>query len=128
MSVLLDSCTLLWLANDPRELSVVATEAIRSANIVAVSPMSIFEIARKFHAGKLSLLLSPLDWYEEAIRTHGLTEVGITGPIAARAAVLPMIHRDPADRFLIATALEKGMRLITPDPEIWKYPEVRVVW
>lgn len=41
---------------------------------------------------------------------------------------LPSLHRDPADRFLIATAQERNLTLITPDPAIQQYPQLKAHW
>jgi PIN domain nuclease of toxin-antitoxin system len=119
---------MLWLGSRPDLLSQKAAEAIASSRKVMVSPMSLYELLWKQQIGKLRLPMPAAQWYDELIEDKQLTEIAVTGSIAGRAAALPMIHRDPADRFLIATAMENGLRLITPDPEIKKYPGVRVVW
>ena len=127
--VLLDTCTLLWLAGDPSRLSVAARNLIAdNAGAVFVSPISAWEIAIKSGAGKLSLPKPAATWYAEVLQHHGLQEIPISGSIATASATLPRLHNDPADRFLIATALEKGLSLITPDHHIAEYPLVRVVW
>jgi hypothetical protein len=59
---------------------------------------------------------------------HGLQELPITGAIAATAVTLPPIHRDPADRFIIATALRHGLAVVTAAATIGKYPGIRVIW
>ena len=129
MSILLDTCVLLWLSFDQDQLSEAAAEEIRASGEESwVSAISAFEIAQKYRLKKLALPIPADLWYPQTLRQHNLREIAITGTVAARSCMLPMIHRDPADRFLIATALEMDLRLITPDPEIKKYPGVRVVW
>jgi PIN domain nuclease of toxin-antitoxin system len=127
--VLLDTCALLWLAADQDSLSNAAVAAISSgADGLAVCPMSAFEIALKHLQGKLQLPLPPDQWYKEALESHGIRELPITGQCAILAATLPPIHRDPCDRFLIATAAVHRLPIITPDRNIARYPEVRTIW
>ena len=127
--LLLDTCAVLWLADDQESLSARAREAIEeSAAGLFVSAISAFEIAIKHRQGKLRLPLEPAEWYAEALETHGLSEIPVSGEIALRATALPPIHRDPCDRFIIATALTKDLAVVTPDRTIPQYPGVRVVW
>lgn len=127
--VLLDTCTLLWLASDQDSLSQPAAAAISSsAGGLAVSAMSAFEIAVKHRQGKLELPLPPEQWYAEALQSHGVHELPVSGQCALLAARLPFIHRDPCDRFLIATALVHRLPIITPDKIIPQYPDLRVIW
>jgi PIN domain nuclease of toxin-antitoxin system len=57
-----------------------------------------------------------------------LKELPVTSAIALRCAALPLLHRDPADRFLIATAQEHNLTLVTPNPAIRKYPNLNTLW
>jgi PIN domain nuclease of toxin-antitoxin system len=52
----------------------------------------------------------------------------VTGSIAARATLLPNIHRDPFDRILIATSQTEKLALLTPDETIAKYPGLEILW
>ena len=129
MMLLLDTCALLWLGADQDRLSGKAREALEeSAGSLFVSAISAFEIAHKHRSGKLELPLEPAEWYAEALETHGLAEIPITGAIASRAVDLPPIHRDPCDRFLIATAQLNHFAVVTADETIPRYPDVKVVW
>ena len=127
--ILLDTCVLLWLAIEPKSLSAKAREAIAAAGEFAhVSSISAWEIAWKERVGKLRLKLPVAAWFPLAIRQHVLSELPITSVIALRSAALPPLHRDPADRFLIATAQEYELTFLTPDPEIQKYPNLKTLW
>jgi PIN domain nuclease of toxin-antitoxin system len=127
--ILLDTCALLWLAFEPARLSPAAREAIASAGDgVFVSAISAWEIAWKHRHGGLRLELDPARWFPLALENHALREVPLTAAIALRMAALPPIHRDPADRFLIATAQELRLRLVTPDPLIRQYPDLNPIW
>jgi len=127
--LLLDTCVLLWLADDQGKLSEDAVKGIESnAGSLFVSAITAFEISLKCRKGKLDLPLDPWDWYRKALSLHGLNEIPITGPCAARAAALPVIHGDPCDRFIVAAALDDGLKIVTPDSVIPTYPGVKVVW
>ncbi len=62
------------------------------------------------------------------VQWHGLRELPVSGVIAARATLLPAIHRDPFDRLLIATAQEHRLKIVTPDATIAKYPGLDTLW
>ena len=127
--ILLDTCVLLWLAADKARLSPRACEAIRSAGeFVDVSAITAWEIAWKQAKGQLELGMPPRAWFDLAISVQQVRETPITSSIALRAAELPRLHGDPADRFIIATALEFGIPLVTPDQHIAQYPGVSVIW
>ena len=113
---LLDTHTLLWLrAGDPK-LGPAAREEIQrawEANEVAVSAMSFWEIAMLKEKGRI---IYPDDvglWRLQQLR-EGLIEIPVDGAIGIRANSLQDFHPDPADRIIVATALE-GHQLITAD-------------
>lgn len=127
--ILLDTCTLLWLAIEPDRLSAAARKSIAAAGEFAcVSAISAWEIAWKHRCRKLRLKLAPGAWFPLALEQHALKELAISAAIALRSASLPFLHRDPADRFLIATAQEHNLTLLTPDPAIQQYPDLKSLW
>ena len=63
-----------------------------------------------------------LDEWRHDLLTQGLIEIPVSGPIAVRASRLSHIHGDPADRIIVATALESDRRLITADRRILEWP------
>lgn len=127
--ILLDTCALVWLSDGGAVLSAKAKAAL-SANAGAcyVSAISAFEVALLVERRRLTLPQPPANWFAAVLRFHGLQELPITGAIAATAVTLPPIHRDPADRFIIATALRHGLAVVTADATIGKYPGLRVIW
>ncbi len=127
--ILLDTCALLWLVADQTRLSEAAcTELDRHRERVFVSAISAFEVAIKHRKGKLRLPMSPDDWYQTAVRFHRLSELPVTGEIAARSALLPPLHSDPCDRMIIATAQINDLAILTPDSLIQAYPNVETSW
>lgn len=127
--ILLDTCTLLWLSDPDVRLPAKVEEAIRKSppSERYVSAISAFEIGWKHALGKLSLPLPPRAWFEETCAKRGIRSVPISESIAVRASQLPRHHRDPADRFIISTAIELQIRILTPDPLFSPY-EVELLW
>jgi PIN domain nuclease of toxin-antitoxin system len=127
--ILLDTCVLLWLAADHSAISTRAAELLnRTPAGLFVSAISAFEVGQKA-AGRKLFLPRPVDeWFAAMVERQGLHEIPVNGLIAARATLLPAIHRDPFDRLLIATAQAHRLKLLTPDPTIAKYPNLETVW
>ncbi|MFA7565476.1 MAG: type II toxin-antitoxin system VapC family toxin [Alkalispirochaeta sp.] len=119
--IVLDTCGLLWLVQGSGELSDETRQRIDAEPIVGVSPISAYEIALKHRAGKLQLPLLPEEWWTAALRNHRLEEITLTADILMSATRLPPIHRDPADRFIIATALQHNAAVVTADTRFSEY-------
>ena len=127
--IILDTCTLLWLSDSSYPLPNAVKERLRSCppSERFVSAITAFEIGFKSALGKLSLPRPPKVWFEETCAKRGLQPLDVTASVAMRASQLPLHHRDPADRFIISTALEFQLKILTPDKEFSKY-EVPVLW
>ena len=122
MRLLLDTHLLVWASHDESKLSAMASSYIGDAeNELHFSVVSVWEIAIK-HA------LRRDDFYTEPkmMRTRlldaGYLEVPLTGEHAVAVSTLPLIHRDPFDRVLVAQALTEGMTLVTADAVMARYP------
>jgi len=127
--ILLDTCVLLWLVSDPSAISLRATELMDSTpRGLFVSAISAFEVGQKAAARKLFLPRPVDEWFAGVIEGQGLHEIAVSGVIAARATLLPAIHRDPFDRILVATALEHNLTILTPDDNMRRYPRVQTLW
>jgi len=125
-SALLDTCTLIRIAGYPETLSEAARETIENAWYLFVSPISLWEIVFKHKIGKLELNLPPREWFELLKSEYGLQMIPLSEEIVSRAAELPLHHRDPADRFIIASALINDLPVITTDSNFAHYG-VRVI-
>lgn len=128
--VVLDTCTLLWLAAGSRELSPAAARAIERADEAIVSAISLTEIHRLLRRGQIELPTTQrtLDrWFLRVLDRHRLVCEPITPEIAHRAELLPWHHRDPADRFILATAASRKCPVLSPDDRFHDYP-VTTVW
>src|SRR5262245_48667152 len=126
MNVLLDTCALLALARG--ELPERAAKALRAAPEASISVVSAWEIAIKAAAGKVQLIVSPIQWFLGLARRHVLREIPLDAATACAAAALPRIHRDPFDRVIVALAQAQALTVLTSDENIPKYPSTTTLW
>ncbi|OGV76469.1 MAG: hypothetical protein A3K19_32215 [Lentisphaerae bacterium RIFOXYB12_FULL_65_16] len=119
--LMLDTCALIWLVNGGDKLSAGTQKTIRDASIVFVSAASAIEIGCKAALGRLTLPMAPEEWYRRALEHHGIVELPIDGNTGFGAARLPMLHRDPADRLIIAAARARGIPVATHDSRFESY-------
>jgi PIN domain nuclease of toxin-antitoxin system len=128
VTLLLDTCTFLWLAGGRTTLPPAAERAIRDpANEVLLSAVSVWEIVVKHRAGKLPLPEPPEVLIPAERTLRGIEPLPFDEEAALYGTRLPPLHRDPFDRMLIAQAVAQGLAIVTPDPLITQYP-VRVLW
>lgn len=111
MSLLLDTHVILWWLLDDAALSDEIKDSLDHEPDVYVSSATIWEVAIKQAMGKLN---APAD-LPERIRGSGFRELAISFEHAQAAGRLPLIHRDPFDRMLVAQALCEGLTLVTRD-------------
>jgi len=124
---LLDTHTAMWFFNGDKSISDIAKETILSiSNIKYISIASAWEIAIKLSIGKLNIVKNTTDFLRDA-EENGFIIIPIKPASLTVLETLPMIHRDPFDRLLIATALADQMTLITDDENIARY-EVSQIW
>lgn len=118
MRILLDTHVLLWwLADDP-ELAEPGREMIAAPeNLIAFSAASIWEIRIKQAIGKLDLSAA----FADALARQPLEPLAVTVAHAHALQELPLLHRDPFDRLLIAQARVEGMTILTRDDVITRY-------
>lgn len=125
-SLVLDTCALLWLASGDERLSAAAREQIENSSIVFVSSISAWEISLKAARKQLVLPMEAEKWFNLAAENHSLTVYPPDVSIMCLANRLPFHHRDPADRFIIATAMKENAAVVTTDEVFLKY-DVRVI-
>lgn len=126
MNVLLDTCALLALAQG--DLPEGAARALRSAPEAIVSVVSAWEVAIKTAAGKLRLREPPNQWFLGLVERYDLRDLPLDARVACAAAALPLVHRDPFDRVLVALAHAHALTVLTSDDNIRKYPGVKTLW
>ncbi len=119
MNLLLDThIALWWLADDPSLSEKVRSHIIDTGNAVFVSAVTVWEVAIKASIGKLQIDGS---WLDE-LMSDGFQQLPVKWSHAEGVRHLPMIHRDPFDRMLIAQAMEERLILVTADETIPTYP------
>jgi PIN domain nuclease of toxin-antitoxin system len=124
--VLLDTCAAIWVGNRD-VLAPAALEAVRAAAARAellVSPITGWEIglATRHRGNPLVLLPTPQAWLADLLARPGVRLAPLEPEVALNASYLPgQLHRDPADRLLIATARELDVPLVTRDQRILDY-------
>lgn len=126
VSVLLDTCALLALSRG--DLPSQSASTLSGAAEACVSVVSPWEVAIKERSGKLRLQQPVLTWFEGLIEGHDLRDLSLDARIVCRAAALPLIHRDPFDRILIATAQIHSLVVLTSDTRFARYPGVDTLW
>lgn len=123
MSLLLDTCTVLWLARGDVEIPARVRSAVASAE-VWISAASTWEIAIKHATGRLPLPV-PVNEFVRGIRErYQFRPLAIDEESALLVAKLPPLHRDPFDRILVSQAIVHGLTIVTPDPAVTAYPVV----
>ena len=127
--ILLDTHVLLWLRKGSQRLGRRTREAVERAWAVddlAVSAISFWEVGMLVHKGRIRLGQDAASWHRRQ-QQQGVVEIPVDGDIAIRAAALEGLHGDPADRIIVATAME-GHRLVTADQRIlaWSGPAQRL--
>jgi PIN domain nuclease of toxin-antitoxin system len=122
---LLDTSTLLWALGEPERLSARAGRLVRAGeNVVSVA--SYWEVVIKTQKGLLSI--SDLaTWWRRATELTAARVLNIRASHITALAALPMLHKDPFDRILVAQAKAEGLALVTNDASIGAYP-IRTVW
>jgi PIN domain nuclease of toxin-antitoxin system len=119
--MILDTCALLFLPSGDPRLTPPTRERLASAASVFYCAISAFEIALKVRDKKLDLPLPPARWVRAVADRYGLVEVPLDTTLCVAATTLPLIHRDPCDRFIIAAAKNLRVPVVTIDPRFQEY-------
>ena len=120
-AILLDTCALLWLGFGDKSLSLNARQVIEETDTAYVSPISLWEIANKRSTGGLTLQLPTREWFAKMCEWHKLSLLPLSGDVMIRAGELPKHHKDPADRIIIAAALDANLTVVTGDRRFPEY-------
>jgi PIN domain nuclease of toxin-antitoxin system len=126
MRVLLDTSVLIFSTEAPERLSKRAYETLRDTRTIReISSVSLAEIAIKNALGKLKL---PADVVRQAMQDMLVRFLPFTADHAYRMFELPLHHRDPFDRQIIAQALSEKIPVVTPDEKFQLYSGLKVIW
>jgi len=117
--LLLDTHVLVWLDEGNPRLGKTALQTINevATGQLGVAAISFWEVAMLIEKQRLTMQPGLADWRFELLQA-GLLELPLGGATAIRAAQLPLFHGDPADRMIVATAMENAATLITADEKI----------
>jgi PIN domain nuclease of toxin-antitoxin system len=130
--IVLDTHAWIWFVNDPRQLSAPARRAAEQAmsrEAIYISSISAWEVALLAVSGRMELTMKVQDWIAASEALPFFNFVPVDNTIFTRSVLLPgPLHSDPADRVIIATAIMKGMPLVTKDEKILKYSKVKSIW
>ncbi|OCQ98794.1 twitching motility protein PilT [Nostoc sp. MBR 210] len=128
MRFLLDTHTFIWFVTDSPQLSTTAKILIEDEyNEKCLSLASVWEMAIKCSLGKLSFNLPLHTFVEQQIQQNSIDLLSIQMPHLAIVATLPLHHRDPFDRLLIAQAIAEGIPIISADVAFNAY-SIRRLW
>jgi len=130
MKIILDTHVALWMFNDCEKLSVKAEGLLMDeGNELYISLISAWEIAIKTSIGKLSEFEGGVKSFLDKLDETPIDIIPILPCHIELVESLPMIHRDPFDRLLIAAAVKEKAVILTADENIHKYnPKVRTEW
>ena len=126
--ILLDTHAWIWWASDSPKLTKKALKIINDADKIMVSSISCWETAMLVSKGRLSFDRDVEVWIDLALKLPNVHLAPLTPSIAVRSCRLDNIEGDPADRIIVATAMQYGCKLVSKDERIKKFKNVRVVW
>ena len=126
MRVLLDTAVFVFALQAPERFSKRAASVLQAAeSVLELSVVSVVEIALKASRGKLNM---SRDVLEEAVDSIGIRILPYTSVHALELFSLPLHHRDPFDRQIIAQALVEGLPVVTPDEMFRSYQGLKTIW
>jgi len=124
--LLLDTAILIYAVESPERLTRRAASALRKAeNILELSTISLSEIATKTALGKLRVSSALA---RQAVEDLAIRILPYTADHAFQLFELPLHHRDPFDRPIIAQALSEQIPIVTPDGKFSLYAGLKVIW
>ena len=130
--IVLDTHAWIWWVSNPDFLSdkakQIIDEAVTNRNVL-ISSISVWEVTILVSRGRLKLTMNPDDWVAASEALPFFDFVPVSNSIALKSVQLPgVLHNDPADRIIIATAISMGAVLVTKDEKIRNYSHVKTVW
>jgi PIN domain nuclease of toxin-antitoxin system len=128
MRLLLDTHIWVWSALDRGRISARLTGILENPdNELWLSPISLWEVLTLCQKQRLTLHPNPQAWITHVLDTVPMREAQITYQVAQEIARVQLPHRDPADRFLVATARVFDLTLVTADAQLLKSKQVAVL-
>lgn len=128
--IVLDTHVWVWWVHGDVQITPSQSSVIKEAesNIVGVSAISCWEIAKLVERDRLALPRPVDEWLSLALSYPGVRLIGLSPEIAIASTRLPGdFHRDPADQIIVATARVNGCPLVTSDQKIISYEYAETV-
>ena len=130
--IILDTHVWVWWENRTGHLTAAQRESIeaayRTGSVVGISVISCWEVAMLAIKGRIQLNMDALTWLRMALGRPSVELLQLTPEIAVRAYRLPETFQpDPADRMIVATAIERGCPLVTSDDRIIEHRVVPTI-
>ena len=123
MKLLLDTHVLLWAANDPQRLSETTRALLLEPdNALFFSVVNLWEIVIKRGLGRSDFIVDP-HRLRRLLVANGYTELAVTSEHVLQVDRLPLLHKDPFDRLLIAQAQTEALLLVTADSMVVQYKD-----
>lgn len=120
-NLLLDTCALVWLAEGRGGLSEGTISLINESRSVYTSSISAWEISLLCLRKQLKLPSPPEAWFNEFTLSQNIQTIDVSPTIAFLSNNLPWHHKDPADRFIIATAISRNLTIVSADKKFENY-------
>ena len=128
MKLLLDTHIFIWLIDDDRRLSKPHRQAIQNPNNEKfLSVVSIWECAIKYQIGKLNFPSPPETYLPAERRKHLIKTLTVNENSIVPLVNLPLLHKDPFDRLIMAQALQHNLTIMTEDKLILAYPGISLL-
>jgi PIN domain nuclease of toxin-antitoxin system len=128
--IVLDTHALLWWALDPDRLSDAARATVAEMERRGgyASAISLWELGIKIQRGKLEIGI-PIEELARRLDSGGVVQLlPVDAATWLQSLALDWVHRDPADRVIVATALRRSLPIVTAEQEIQRYPGVTCIW
>ena len=125
--IVLDTSTVLFWSQNRALLSQPALAAIQGANSLAIATISLWEVGWKLKMGKLRLPITATELYTRLRQVDRVTFLPTTADIWLTTVALDWDQRDPADRVIVATAIQNSSPLVTSDERMRRFYD-RAIW
>lgn len=130
--IMLDTHALIWWRDSSSRLSQNAKVAIAQeaqGGKIGISAFSFWEIALLVEHNRLRLPLDLASWLAAVEAIDRMRFIPVDNEIAVTSVQLPPgLHKDPADRIIVATAMLLDIPIVTADQKIHAYPHVQTIW
>ncbi len=128
MQFLLDTHTFLWFVNESEEMPEHLFNLLESDVDLLLSIASLWEIAIKVSINKLTLPKNYLEFINEQIEINDIQILSISLSHLGLITTLPLHHKDPFDRLIIAQAMTENITVISRDSAFDMYQDVQRMW